>query len=73
MSDTFYEEKKMKSTGTTMRGLNDKILNQIINSYSISTVYNGLLCRLFLLLSNSTFLLEKLIQIKNNFISLLIN
>ena len=73
MSDTFYEEKKMKSTGTTMRGLNDKTLNRIIDSYSISMIYNVLLCKLFLLLSESAFLLEKLIQIKNNSISLLIN
>ena len=73
MSDTFYEEKKMKSTGTTMRGLNDKTLNRIIDSYSISMIYNVLLCKLFLLLSESAFLLEKLIQIKNNSISSLIN
>ncbi|MCL8215526.1 restriction endonuclease subunit S [Mesoplasma whartonense] len=68
LSNTFYEEKTLKSTGTTMRGLNDNTLKQIINYYSITKKHNWLVKKYFVYLSFLTELLEVFYKIKNKFI-----
>ncbi|WHQ37498.1 hypothetical protein [Spiroplasma sp. SV19] len=60
LSDFFYKIKSIQSIGTTMRGINDNILNSIVNKYYFNSNLNFYLKKLFNILSKTSIIIEKL-------------